>query len=186
MGGYAYGESPPVTECGRCGGEAHAEYCDVGVGYVQASEFMCSSCGAVPIREEGHTVWKSPPSPTVRGEAVTGYVVTAEGFVIETTFDHDHEWLFRRMGTNRSRLVSDGGVRITNLEGFAIDLPPFMSRRARRALARVLKAADWSWGDPYVLPWGADRGREMSRGELAAFVSRLPESRPETASAPSP
>jgi len=174
-GGYVYGDKEPVEECGCCGGEARAEYCDVGIGYAQVSEFRCIECGATPEWKDGKSVWTEPERPSERGERVTGYLITASGNVHETTFEQDHQWLFDRMGTTQSREIANGAVRITNLEGFAIDLPPFMTQRARRALARIVKDAEWKWGSPYVMRWGAGRGEFMTRAELAVAVSKLPE-----------
>lgn len=185
-GGYAYGDPEPVEECGCCGGEARAEHCDVGIGYAQISEFVCVQCGASPEWNGGAMVWVEPDLPSGLGQRVTGYHITASGHVFETTFDQDHEVLYRRMRTSRSEQVSGGAVRITNLEGFAVDLPPFMSARAKRALSRVLKKADWSWGDPYVMRWGENRGEEMTRSALATAVSLLPEGSVPPAESPSP
>ncbi len=33
--------------CPRCGGKTDAEYCDVGVGYVQIEPYHCDDCGWV-------------------------------------------------------------------------------------------------------------------------------------------
>ena len=173
--GYAYGDKEPIEECGCCGGEARAEFCDVGVGYARVSVYRCTECGASPGRGE----WEVPPSPSSIGEIVTGYLILPSGSVLETTFDRDHQHLYRTMRTNLSLLLSRGAARITNLEGFAVDLPSFMSPRVKRALLRTLKNADLSWGLPYVMAAGAGRGREMSIYELMKEVSRLPAEKPE-------
>ncbi|RUU97855.1 hypothetical protein EOB36_25470 [Mesorhizobium sp. M6A.T.Cr.TU.017.01.1.1] len=79
-GGYGYGDSEPVEECGCCGGLARAEFCDVGVGYAQVSEYRCTQCGASPttVRDgAGRYVvsWEQPSSPSSLGEVVTGYLI---------------------------------------------------------------------------------------------------------------
>lgn len=193
-GGYVYGESEPVEECGCCGGEARAEFCDVGVGYAQVSEFMCTECGAFPQERQAADGtwtcdWVRPPSPSERGEHVTGYLVRENGTVFETTFDEDHAVLYARMRTSLSALLSRGAARITNLEGYAIDLPASMPAKAKRALGRVVKEIgrrEEGWGLPYVMARGWERGQEMTVAELMAEVSRLPESPAAGAEGPLP
>lgn len=193
-GGYVYGESEPCEECGACGGEARAEFCDVGVGYVQVSEFVCTECGAVPEERRGADglwarEWVRPPSPSSRGERVTGYLIRENGSVFETTFDEDHQHLYAMMKTNLSRLLAKGSARITNLEGYAIDIPAFMPPKAKRALARTVREIgrhDSRWGLPYVKRADEQSGREMTHAELMAVLSRLPESPPPLEVVPSP
>lgn len=182
MRGYTYGEREPVEECPCCGGKAYAEFCDVGVGMVQIEPYVCSDCGT----SEEHTVrvqqpdgswrwtWQRPLRPSKRGENVTGHIIRPNGFIFEMTFDEDHAAFVRRMKTSMSALLANGCIRTTNLEGFCIDLPPFMTREARRALKKVLDEVSEKWGRPYVRRFGETFGRDMSRGELAAAISRLP------------
>jgi len=181
-GGYCYGEVEPREACGCCGGEARAEFCDVGVGYVQVSEFACTECGASPEHRRSATgewivEWIRPPSPSECGMRVTGYLVRENGNVFETTFDEDHQVLYARMNTSLSGLLSRGAARITNLEGYAIDLPAFMPAKAKRAFGRVVKQidAEGRWGLPYVKMAASTFGREMTRAELMAEVAGLPE-----------
>lgn len=179
MSGYCYGEASPTEECGLCGSDAHAEFCDVGVGMVQISPYHCMGCGAElnPLGPDGdHLPGWVLSRPSERGERVTGYYITHIGGVIEMTFDDDHDAFNARMGTTTSRLLMDGWVRITKLEGYAIDLPTFMSAKTRRALSRVMKqieAAD-DMGDPYVKVQGHEFGNEMPRQAVMSAVSRLP------------
>lgn len=179
MSGYRYEDEQPVEECGLCGSEAHAEFCDVGVGRVQISPFHCFGCGAElePLGANGeHLSGWHLIRPSDRGERVTGYYITHVGGVLEMTFDDDHDAFNRRMGTSTSRLLLDGWVRITKMEGYAIDLPTFMSAKTRRALARVMKDIETGddLGDPYVRTHGHDFGSEMTRLSLMSAVSRLP------------
>jgi hypothetical protein len=179
MSGYCYGENQPTEECGLCGGEAHAEFCDVGVGMVQIAPFHCMGCGAElnPLGPDGqHLSGWHLQRPSERGERVTGYYITHVGGVLEMTFDDDHDAFNRRMGTTTSRLLSEGWVRITKLEGYAIDLPGFMTSRSRRALLRVMKQieAEDAMGDPYVMIHGETRGDEMPMRTVMSLVSRLP------------
>ena len=179
MSGYCYGESPPIEEGGLCGSEAHAEFCDVGVGMVQISPYHCMGCGAElnPLGVDGNRLpgWHVS-RPSDRGERVTGYYITHMGGVLEMTFDDDHDAFNARMGTSTSRLLMDGWVRITKLEGYAIDLPPFMSARTRRALSMVMKQIEEAddMGAPYVKVHGHEFGSEMPRLAVMSAVSRIP------------
>ncbi|NTF17691.1 hypothetical protein G6L37_04710 [Agrobacterium rubi] len=107
---------------------------------------------------------------------MTGYYITHVGGVIEMTFDDDHDAFNRRIGTTTSRLLMDGWVRITKLEGYALDLPPFMTAKTRRALSKVLKQIEDTdeMGDPYVKLHGNQFGNEMPRQSVMSAVSRLP------------
>ncbi len=179
MSGYAYGEQIPTEECGLCGGHARAEFCDVGVGMVQIEPFHCLDCGAELnplVNGEYLSGWVLPPSPSSRGERVTGYYITSKGTPIEMTFEDDHDSFNRRAGTSTSELLWRGWIRITKLEGYAIDLPRFMTTKARRALGRVMKTieAEDEMGDPYVKMQGEDFGAEMPRSSVMSLVSRLP------------
>lgn len=181
MGGYCYGESEPTEECGLCGGEAFAEFCDVGVGMVQMSPYHCMGCGASlnPRLSNGEYAdgWMMPEQPSERGEKVTGYYITPSGHRFEMTFHDGHQEFNYRIRTTTSALLSRGWVRITNLEGFAVDLPPHMSKPTRRALKKTLEDLDNErrWGNPYVLASGADHGEEMDWRAVMSLVSRLPE-----------
>jgi hypothetical protein len=108
--------------------------------------------------------------------AVTGFYITHTGFVIEMTFDEGHLEFNERTRTSTSARLGQGWTRITNLEGFAIDLPPTMSLKARRALSATLKHIDavYTWGTAYVVQSGDDFGREMTRSEIMHVVSKLP------------
>lgn len=181
-GEYTYGEKEPTESCGCCGGPAYAEFCDVGVGMVQIEPYHCSLCGAV--EPSIGSDWVRPPKPSERGERVTGYLIDEHGTAFETTFDDDHRELYARMRTSWSELRARGCVRITNLEGYAIELPPFMTARTRKALSGTLKVIGEDaatvvggrrpWGPPYVLKAGEWRGAEMTHAELMSAVSRLP------------
>ena len=63
--------SHPLEKCPYCGNqECHAEWCDVGVGYVQMGPYYCEACGAMemgpndedrPLSErEKKTGWYEP------------------------------------------------------------------------------------------------------------------------------
>lgn len=185
MTGYCYGEPEPTAECGCCGGEARAEWCDVGVGNVQITPFQCLDCDAVldpivdGVRMEG---WIPAEAP--RAGAVTGYYVNDRGIVVDMTFDRGHAEYNALMDTTTSALLARGWVRITNLEGYAIDLPCFMTARTRRALSDLMKRIDNEarWGLPYVMASGAQHGREMTYLEAMAIVSALPFDTPGEAS----
>ncbi|MNU37789.1 hypothetical protein D3C71_264470 [compost metagenome] len=182
MSGYTYGEQVPIEECGLCGGHARAEFCDVGVGMVQIEPFHCLDCGAELnplVNGEYLPGWVLPAPPSSRGERVTGYYITSKGTPLEMTFDDDHDAFNRRAGTSTSELLWRGWIRITLLEGYAIDLPQFMSTKARRTLGRVLKTieAESEMGDPYVRMQGEDFGSEMPRPSIMSLVSRLPTER---------
>lgn len=178
MSGYTYGEQVPTEECGLCGGHARAEFCDVGVGMVQIEPFHCLDCGAElnPLVNGEHLPgWVLPAPPSSRGERVTGYYITSQGTPLEMTFDDDHDAFNRRAGTSTSELLRRGWIRITKLEGYAIDLPEHMTTKARRTLVRVMKIIDAEgMGNPYVMRLGADRGTEMPLAMVMSFVSRLP------------
>lgn len=178
MTGYTYGEQEPTEECELCGGEAVAEFCDVGVGMVQMSPFHCFDCGAdLDPLVDGKRLngWVLPEQPSARGERVTGYYITPKGAALEMTFDEDHSEFNRRMGTSTSALLSKGWIRITKLEGYAIDVPQFLTTQSRRALGRVMKIIEADgMGDPYVMMHGENRGNEMPRRAVMYLVSRLP------------
>ena len=180
MGGFKYGEKEPTEECGHCGGEAYAEFCDVGVGMVQMSPFHCGDCGATlsPLLKDGTYAdgWVAAATASERGERVTGYYLTHKGHVIEMTFSEGHLEFNERTRTSTSGRLAQGWVRITNLEGFAIDLPGHMANKTKRVLSRVLKEIEdgQRWGTAYVLQSGDEFGREMTRAEIMSAVSALP------------
>jgi hypothetical protein len=180
MSGYCYGEATPVEECGLCGGPAYAEFCDVGVGMVQIEPFHCIGCGGElnPLGPDGRHMpgWQLPRPPSSRGERVTGYYISHLGGILEMTFDNDHDAFNRRAETTTSRLLMDGWVRITKLEGYAMDLPRFMTTKTRRALGSILKTIEdeGDMGDPYVKMSGDNFGAEMPRQTVMSLVSRLP------------
>jgi hypothetical protein len=180
MRGYGYGEAAPVEECGFCGAPAYAEFCSVGVGMVQIEPFHCIGCSAVldPLGPDGDHLlgWHRPEPPSSRGVRVTGYYISHLGGIIEMTFDDDHDAFNRRAATTTSRLLMEGWVRITKLEGYAIDLPRFMTAKTRRSLGRVMKIieAEDEMRDPYVKMQGDDFGSEMPRPSVMSLVSRLP------------
>ncbi|MCS4089193.1 hypothetical protein [Rhizobium sp. BK176] len=186
MGGYCYGEAEPAEECGLCGGDAYAEFCDVGVGMVQISPYHCGDCGSSlsPLLPDGSYAngWVPPPTASERGARVTGYYITHVGHVIEMTFDEGHLEFDQRTGHTTSGRLYQGWVRITNLEGFAIDLPPAMSLKTRRSLAKIVKDIDTTqnWGVAYVMQSGSDRGQEMTRAQIMSVASRLPTEIPTT------
>lgn len=65
----------PVETCPYCGAEeCEAEWCDVGVGYVQMGPFHCEACGAFsigaydktkPTKEERECGWYKPDRGTL-------------------------------------------------------------------------------------------------------------------------
>lgn len=76
MSGYAYGELEPKERCPYCGTFCHADFVDVGVGYVQCGPYHCENCKASEIGPERHqsadarfaeqelkTGWYAPGSP---------------------------------------------------------------------------------------------------------------------------
>jgi hypothetical protein len=186
MSGYTYGERVPIEECGLCGGDARAEFCDVGVGMVQIEPFHCLDCGAELsplVNGEYLPGWNLPPQPSSRGERVTGYYITVKGTPLEMTYDENHDVFNRRAGTSTSELLHRGWIRITKLEGYAIDLPKFVTSKTRRALARVMKIIEADdMGDPYVKMHGENFGNEMPRAGVMSLVSRLPVGDPGNAS----
>lgn len=185
MSGYCYGDKEPLEECGLCGCEAWAEFCDVGVGMVQCGPYECTGCGAAlnPLVGGQHLEGWHLIKPSDSGERVTGYYLTPRGGVIEMTFERGHSEFNSAKNTSTSALLTDGWVRITKLEGYAIDIPPFMSAKTRRALASVIKEIEIAdnLGDPYVMFHGSDRGEFIPRMSLMAMVARLPVKAPERA-----
>lgn len=177
MSGYLAGDPEPTAECGCCGGEAVAQWCGVEVGMIQIAPFRCMDCGAQldPIVDaERVTGWVPADEPA---EArITGYYVNDRGGVISMTFDQGHAEYNDMMGTTTGGLLHRGWVRITNLEGYAIDLPPLMTARTRRALSELLARIEdeRGWGVPYMKAMDEDRGREAHWTEVMAVVSRLP------------
>jgi hypothetical protein len=177
LSGYLVGETAPTAECGCCGGEAVAQWCGVGVGMVQIEPFRCMDCGAQldPLVDgERATGWVSAAEPA---EArITGYYVNDRGGVISMTFDKGHAEYNEMVGATTGGLLHRGWVRITNLEGYAIDLPPFMTSRTRRALSDLLGRIEdeKGWGVPYMKAMDEDRGREVHWTGVMAVVSRLP------------
>ncbi len=185
MSGYAYGDSQPVEECPCCGDEAHAEFCDIGVGFQQISPYHCFGCGATegegpPFNPDGTRShgWSVPPRPSERGETVTGHYVNPKGHVFETTWKDGHAEFVRRRGTSQDALRHDGWIRVTNLEGFAISLPRFVTPAAARALREVVEGVQARWGLPWVTTWDDQRGREMSLPGLMATIARVPREAP--------
>jgi len=172
MGGYCYGEPEPVEDCPCCGGEAFAEYCDVGVGMVQIEPFRCSVCGAIESMQ--NPGWEVPPKPSELGQEVTGYFINEKGYVFETTFRNGHAELFAAMKSSWPAQRAKGCVRITCLEGYAIDLPPFMTDATRRALSKTLKEIGERWGLAYVVEAGEIFGGMRTRSRIMSIVSRLP------------
>jgi hypothetical protein len=180
MTGYSYSESEPTEECGLCSGTAYAEFCDVGVGMVQMAPYHCGDCGAElsPLGPDGKHLdgWVPARPASERGERVTGYYITHQGSAIEMTFDQGHREFNERTRTSTSSRLARGWVRITNLEGFAIDLPSAMTGKTRRTLARLLKeiAEADQWGTAYVFAGSGHPGGEMTRLEIMTLVSSLP------------
>jgi hypothetical protein len=147
---------------------------------MQIEPYHCIGCGAEldplgpdRVRLKG---WQMPRPPSSRGERVTGYYISHLGGILEMTFDNDHNDFNRRAGTTTSRMLMDGWVRITKLEGYAIDIPRFMTAKTRRALASVLKIIEdeGDMGDPYVKMSGDTFGSEMPRQSVMSLVSSLP------------
>jgi hypothetical protein len=69
MSGYAYGEPEPKERCPYCNTYCHADYVDVGVGYIQCGPYHCEKCGASEMRPDdavassSDTGWYPPGSP---------------------------------------------------------------------------------------------------------------------------
>jgi len=85
-GGKTYGEPWPIETCPYCGSECEADWCDVGVGYVQCGPFHCTVCGASEIgphddeRElttvEEYCGWYGPDSePGSSANVINGKIV---------------------------------------------------------------------------------------------------------------
>lgn len=182
MTGYHYGDSQPHEECPCCGGQAFAEFVDVGVGMVQCQPYECQECGAVQGAEDPQRLpsggwshgWAVPRNAQDRDDAVTGYYVKPNGRIIETTWDRGHREIASRMGTTEWALRLQGWIRVTNLEGFAVSLPPFVGAAAAKALREVVECVEERWGLPYVSHTGNPRGAQMGLGELMSAVARLP------------
>lgn len=49
MTGYLYGELAPTTKCPYCGATCHADFVDVGVGFIQCGPYHCERCRASEI-----------------------------------------------------------------------------------------------------------------------------------------
>jgi len=76
MSGYAYGDLEPKERCPYCGTYCHADFVDVGIGYIQCGPYHCDNCKASEIGpeqfqldcsqfsdEELKTGWYLPGSP---------------------------------------------------------------------------------------------------------------------------
>jgi hypothetical protein len=68
MTGYAYGELEPKKRCPYCGTYCHADWVDVGIGFIQCGPYHCEKCGASEMGPEGGislegTGWYPPGSP---------------------------------------------------------------------------------------------------------------------------
>lgn len=194
MSGYGYGDSQPKEECPCCGGEATAEFVDVGVGMVQCQPYQCDDCGAFqgsgpPQRNPDgtwHHGWTVLPKPSELGEHVFGHYITPKGYVHECTSDNGHSEMAKRRGTSQHGLRWDGWIRVTLQEGFAISLPPFVTREAASALREVVSGIEPEWGPPYVTHAGVTYGEEMALPRLMAAVARLPRTRDGVRSGPPP
>jgi|GEM_PF-6412524 len=185
MSGYRYGDPVPIETCPCCGDDAHAEFCDIGVGMQQIEPFHCDSCGSTqgygpdfnPDGSRAHG-WSLPSKPSDRGENVTGYYIRPAGHVIECTWKVGHKEIAERRNRSQSALRHEGWIRVTNLEGFGISLPPFVGAEAAIALSEVVEQVEACWGLPYVTTSDSDKGREMPLPELMRVVSRLPRCAP--------
>ena len=72
MSGYSYGELEPKVRCPYCGIFCHADFVDVGIGYVQCGPYHCEACKASEIgpelfqpnvtEQEQETGWYAPGS----------------------------------------------------------------------------------------------------------------------------
>lgn len=49
MSGHLYSEPEPREHCPYCGSECEADFCDVGVGFIQCGPYHCEICGASEI-----------------------------------------------------------------------------------------------------------------------------------------
>ena len=68
MGGYTYGEQEPKEKCPYCGTWCHADFVDIGLGFIQCGPYHCDNCGASEISPGGElsldgTGWYPPGSP---------------------------------------------------------------------------------------------------------------------------
>jgi hypothetical protein len=68
MTGYAYGELEPKKRCPYCNTYCHADFVDVGVGFIQCGPYHCEACGASEMGPEAGisltgTGWYPPGSP---------------------------------------------------------------------------------------------------------------------------
>lgn len=177
MSGFVHGEAEPTEECGCCGGEARAQWCGVGIGMVQIEPFQCLDCGALldPL-VDGQRVAGWVPAEEPEAARVTGYYIDDRGGVVPMTFDRGHAEYNDMIGATTSSLLSGGWVRITNMEGYCVDLPPFMTAKTRRALSTVLRDIEEQrgWGTPYMKAMAEERGREVHWTEVMAVASELP------------
>lgn len=124
-------------------------------------------------------------------ENTSGFFILHDGRVITTTWDYDHaETADRLYGCSVLELVDAGSVRITFLEGFTIQLPPFMSDLTRRSLKAVVDQVQDEYGLPYVVHFDDTRGAEMPVSRPMASISSLPRQKvypsPLTMEGPSP
>ena len=71
MNGYGYGQLEPKEQCPYCGTFCHADFVDVGIGFVQCGPYHCDNCGASEIGPkttldnilDNGTGWYPPGSP---------------------------------------------------------------------------------------------------------------------------
>lgn len=145
---------------------------------VQIEPFRCFDCGAVlnPLVNGEYLDGWVPEESEIVTKRVTGYYINARGSVIPMTHDRGHAEYNEMIGATTGRLLHSGWVRITNLEGYCVDLPPFMTSATRRALSETLRLIEHErgWGVPYVKAMADERGIEMHWAEVMALVSELP------------
>ena len=53
MSGYTYGEKEPIRRCPYCEGITHADFVDVGVGFMQCGPYHCLSSDILPRINSG-------------------------------------------------------------------------------------------------------------------------------------
>ena len=70
MSGYAYGELEPKERCPYCDTFCHADFVDVGVGYVQCGPYHCENCKASEI---GPELYQQENSNFTEQELKTGW-----------------------------------------------------------------------------------------------------------------
>ena len=105
---------------------------------------------------------------------ITGYWITAEGVIYECTWKQDHDFVAPMVGDYlQSEALAAGWIRITFLEGFAIDLPSCMTPNLKRVFMGLVKDLMFEHSDPWVSLANDRFGSTMNRLALVKAVSLI-------------